>query len=363
MLRTIACSSMLITLATFLASPLPASGSSAIVIDRFTGQLWDLDLANGQYSNPRETGLTYPGAVRFNSYGQLYALTNSHIYRVNPTTGASTSVNPFFYLGFEAFNGTGLAWDASTNTMFGSQLLIDDSTVVRHLLKINLGTGYASIVGNYFISQHVADLSFDELGNLWLLHLGLEQYGWTDHLYQVDKLTGRIIGTFSLSMNLSGTAGMGFDPATRTMYVVNGGGFGKPAELYSINLTSGVLTLIGSGTGPITPSGLAIVPLQGDFNGDVKVDGADYVTWRKSGGTQQEYERWRANFGRTAASGSSFNSAVPEPSTYLLLGMAAISLLGYRKSRSHGEPSTTSSRKQSPPAAQLSTFARRMWDQ
>jgi len=71
----------------------------------------------------------------------------------------------------------------------------------------------------------------------------------------------------------------------------------------------------------------------GDFDHNGVVDGADYVVWRKGLGTkytQNDYDSWRDNFGRTAdgdaiASGSSL-SVVPEPATNvaLLTGMLAI---------------------------------------
>jgi hypothetical protein len=44
--------------------------------------------------------------------------------------------------------------------------------------------------------------------------------------------------------------------------------------------------------------------LPGDFNQDLSVGAADYVLWRKLGGSQGSYGTWRANFGRTAATGS-----------------------------------------------------------
>ncbi len=99
----------------------------------------------------------------------------------------------------------------------------------------------------------------------------------------------------------------------------------------------------------------------GDYDGNGVVDAADYVVWRHSVGNvvppgtngdangngfveNSEYQPWRANYGRTAGiigsaagSGSSSESAsVPEPSALLLLGIGAISLLGYRKAKSHG---------------------------
>jgi hypothetical protein len=64
---------------------------------------------------------------------------------------------------------------------------------------------------------------------------------------------------------------------------------------------------------------VSISGLPGDFNFDGAVDAADYVVWRKNGGTQEEFNTWRSNFGATAggASGltgdSSSQANVPEP--------------------------------------------------
>ena len=76
----------------------------------------------------------------------------------------------------------------------------------------------------------------------------------------------------------------------------------------------------------------------GDINGDGVVDTADYVAWRKNYLALTNYNLWRAHYGQSiSGSGSSIDSAtVPEPSTLLLLGIGAISLLGYRKAKSNG---------------------------
>ncbi|HEX2476093.1 MAG TPA: hypothetical protein VHK01_15185 [Lacipirellulaceae bacterium] len=65
----------------------------------------------------------------------------------------------------------------------------------------------------------------------------------------------------------------------------------------------------------------------GDFNRDGVVDAADYVVWRKNGGSQQHYTVWRANFGRIAGSGAGANAngAVPEPSATALCVLAVMS--------------------------------------
>ena len=56
--------------------------------------------------------------------------------------------------------------------------------------------------------------------------------------------------------------------------------------------------------------------------------GADYVVWRNGLGTtytQTGYDVWRAHFGQTAGSGlgASANAAVPEPTTLMLIILAA----------------------------------------
>jgi hypothetical protein len=93
-----------------------------------------------------------------------------------------------------------------------------------------------------------------------------------------------------------------------------------------------------SGGNDVVLKGLSsiIVPvdLPGDFNGDGRVDAADYVVWRKSDGSQPGYDEWRTNFGRTtagASAGLSSSSAVPEPAAIqLLLAALAAGLISRR---------------------------------
>jgi hypothetical protein len=77
--------------------------------------------------------------------------------------------------------------------------------------------------------------------------------------------------------------------------------------------------------------------LLGDFNEDDVVDAADYVVWRKNetdnnplpndDGLLTQVERfdlWRANFGETPGSGAGGSAPIPEPSSWLMLVMAAL---------------------------------------
>jgi hypothetical protein len=77
-----------------------------------------------------------------------------------------------------------------------------------------------------------------------------------------------------------------------------------------------------------------VVGIPGDHNSDGSVDAADYVVWRKNIGTQEAYDAWRSNLGRTS-SGSGTSTGVPEPATWFLFSLgvplfARLGLLGRR---------------------------------
>jgi probable HAF family extracellular repeat protein len=119
--------------------------------------------------------------------------------------------------------------------------------------------------------------------------------------------------------------------------------------------------IVGSG---INPNGnteawlarLAVaLMLPGDFNHDGTVDAADYVVWRKNpasfGGDPAGYITWRANFGQTGGSGSGSalsQSAVPEPTSALLLIFAAAVVTRRGRRIPSNVPQTPSTRAQNP---------------
>jgi hypothetical protein len=80
----------------------------------------------------------------------------------------------------------------------------------------------------------------------------------------------------------------------------------------------------------------------GDYNGNGAVDAADYVVWRDGGPLQNEgaspgvidnedYNFWRTRFGATSGSGAA--TAVPEPTSALLLIAGLLAGLAYPSRR------------------------------
>jgi hypothetical protein len=114
-----------------------------------------------------------------------------------------------------------------------------------------------------------------------------------------------------------------FQPSDGTINFISSFGEDALGNLYIVDMGN-LGTPDGLGRGEIykiVPRNIAL----GDFNSDGIVDAADYPLWRDGLGTrytQDDYERWRTNFGKAAASGSITNAAVPEPATLGLLVVA-----------------------------------------
>jgi hypothetical protein len=160
---------------------------------------------------------------------------------------------------------------------------------------------------------------------------------------QFDRMS--IGGSVTLAGTLSVSLINGFTPTWGNSFQLLTAVSGRSGTFTTVNLP----TLTNSNFEWLTNYGptsgstfLRIsVGLKGDFNGDGVVNGADYVTWRNSGGTQADYNLWRSKFGVTAAgsgsgsSGPETSAAVPEPAAWALLAVASIQLLsrGRRRSR------------------------------
>jgi hypothetical protein len=102
--------------------------------------------------------------------------------------------------------------------------------------------------------------------------------------------------------------------------------------------------------------GEPIPPVPGDFNTNGYVDATDYVFWRNRNGmdgslpnesgvtpfdiTQEDYDFWRANFGRTAfaETGTFRSSSIPEPTAFLhlVLWFLCVFVIGRPCNRSYG---------------------------
>ncbi len=98
---------------------------------------------------------------------------------------------------------------------------------------------------------------------------------------------------------------------------------------------------------------VTVTSLPGDYNQNGTVDAADYTTWRdhlgqsftlpnddSPGVGQDDFDRWKTNFGMSAGGGSlsETSSAVPEPVGSLMAAMGALGLMVVRRRRAYMSP-------------------------
>ncbi len=102
--------------------------------------------------------------------------------------------------------------------------------------------------------------------------------------------------------------------------------FGELADLafYDVELNAGqIADIMADGVAASSTGGQ-----DGDFDGDLDVDGADFLKWQRDSGDAAELALWETNFGTTASAAAV--AAVPEPTAGLLL-IVGLGLLAARR--------------------------------
>jgi hypothetical protein len=201
--------------------------------------------------------------------GILYGTTTGtdNLYSINTATGSATLIGP---LGATYMHG--LAFDNSTGSLYGAY----GSSFGDGLYSIDTSTGTANFIGHIgFVFPSIPSVI-----------QGLAVHPTTHVLYgvvlgsaliQIDKVTGQ--GT--LVAMTQATAGLAFHPLTNVLYGVDNGSGVSPDTLYTIDISTGQATRVG----------------QTELGNNL---GLEFGGW-----------------------------IVPEPSSGALIGVGAISLLGY----------------------------------
>ena len=229
--------------------------------------LYDVDLATGVASNPRNLGVTSVVGITFGPGGTVYGLMTfagtypNSLVRIDPATGNTTQIGP---TGFSSVFEGDIAYDPVSGRLYGLTDITGTGPDPRNLFTLNPATGAATVVGDIAATGDPSAMAFSPEGALYVLDN--VDGGPPDRLYRVDPATGVAISGVDLSTRLGFTGGMAFDPATRNLYVADGGTEGTNA-LYSVDPSTGVMTRIG-GLGPLAPrglAGLAFVPEPASF--------------------------------------------------------------------------------------------------
>ncbi|MCI0333061.1 MAG: PEP-CTERM sorting domain-containing protein [Planctomycetes bacterium] len=259
-------------------------------------------LANGRQTPPTPLSILVAGSTQgtawrdnntvlaFSSFGDLYeveATTMTPAYQVTATTDAvfgtpfigsnfaaiayNPDVSPYVYALYSGF---------STSAVPNSQTklyVFDPGNEYTQVADIDLST----------TSQTGREMALDEDGNLF-------------------------ISGFDSTIT--------FIPASE---VLNPAMLTDNSSVFWYQSTSAATSFVGMDIG-------FSAGIPGDYNGDGKVDQADYALWAKDpdsyGGNPGGYNTWVQNFGEPSAGAGGGNGSVPEPAsiTMLAIGLAAL---------------------------------------
>jgi hypothetical protein len=233
----------------------PIARAQSLLGNSFDGVLYDVNVATGATTNPRSigTGANSVMGIAFAPNGALYGLTTflstpaNALIAINPVTGASTTIGS---TGLSLAEGD-LAFDPTSGALYGiSHMDVGN----RQLFTVDVATGAGTIVGTLggLNDYDFSAMTFASDGTLYML--GSAILTQATRLLTVNKSTAAITNAVTLSSDFGGTAGMDFHPLTGALYVVDGGVdipiVAGTDNLYTVNLSTGALTLVG-------PTGLA----------------------------------------------------------------------------------------------------------
>ena len=197
----------------------------------WSGEVYEIDLATGSSSVLGSSGYSKLNAMAKSPDGTMYAMSDGELLSIDPVTGlasfvASTTLNSV----------RGLAFD-SAGTLYAAEnpnaTAIDEDI----LYTIDVGTGATTYIGatGFFGIQ---GMSFS--GNvLYAFDIG-NGSGFGDGLITIDPAT-------AVATDVNSAVG-GSGSEAQCLFTDNAGNlFCAAGELFSVNKTTGVITLIGGG--------------------------------------------------------------------------------------------------------------------
>lgn len=230
------------TIAAIGVNVVPAAAAPlGFTVDRFTGDLWSVDLTTGADTDIGATDATTVEGLALACGGALYAIDSEvdELVTINTTTGATSTIGD---LNVNSTNG-GLTFGVNGTLYMAAG---------ANFYTVNITTGQATLVGPFGGELDIVGLATHPNGTIY----GVDRFN-SKNLYTINTSTGAAtqVGPNHQSNNPNVVA-LDFDAAGNLWGLTDTEG---PSQVVSFNLTTGIGT-IGVTLDHARGLGLAIAP-------------------------------------------------------------------------------------------------------
>ena len=218
------------------------------------------DRSGYPYTTAAVGNLDQPMGIAYDPYRDLLYASTTHagllgkvVIEVNRLTGQRIASHSVGLAGFTSAAEGDVAFDPLTGNVFA----------LRSGGSIHIWNSLSkTVVGSFTLpeSNDYSCLAFDPSGNLWLIDPN-SRVADAPQLFRINKSTGAILETRTLSVKIGVVAGLAFHPVTGEAFLADaciGDDLCLGNRLFTIDVATGTLTLVGEMGHRIC--GLAFVP-------------------------------------------------------------------------------------------------------
>ena len=212
-------------------------GQYCFVVDYNNGELLKIELNNPTNEIIIGTSMQFLTDAEFGSNNVLYAvpLSGTQFYQIDTTTAAITQIGTATPLNGHMWSG--LAYDVTTSTLYASSTTGNSASAIY---TIDVSTGTASHIGTTTAAQSIADIAFDNNGQMYAHNL-------SNTIYLIDKTNGSATLLGNTGFNAAGPwHGLDYSFHNNTMYMATYNSITWEKTVRSVNLTTGNTTSEGT---------------------------------------------------------------------------------------------------------------------
>jgi len=212
-------------------------GQYGFVVDYTDGELVKIELDNPENEIAIGTSMNHLTDLEFGSNNVLYALprVGTQFYQIDTTTAAINQIGTSTPLTGHMWSG--LAYDVTTSTLYASSTTGNSASSIY---TIDVSTGTTSHIGTTTTAQSVADIAFDNSGQMYAHNL-------SNTIYLIDKTNGSATLLGNTGFNAAGPwHGLDYSFHNNTMYMATYNSITWEKTVRSVNLTTGNTTSEGT---------------------------------------------------------------------------------------------------------------------